>query len=133
MFDEKKQKFYIRRDVTFNETDFARTNTVQLHIEEKNEEHYEQESNNKTSNVRRSLREIKLPIYYHDEYASITKAKYTALFVTEVEEPTTLKKAVERDQAIEWKTAADSEYQSLMENKTCELVEPPGRKAISCR
>jgi hypothetical protein len=45
-----------------------------------------------------------------------------------------LKKALESDHAENWKTAADSEYQSVMENETWELVElPPGRKAITCR
>ena len=45
-----------------------------------------------------------------------------------------MKKALESDHAENWKAAADSEYQSLMENETWELVElPPGRKAITCK
>ncbi|CAB4021125.1 retrotransposon, Ty1-copia subclass [Paramuricea clavata] len=89
--------------------------------------------------MNRTLQEAALsmilhPRHYHDEYAGITTAKHTALFVTEVEEPKTLKKALESDHAENWKTAADSEYQSLMETDTWELVElPPGRKAITCR
>ena len=66
----------------------------------------------------------KSPVRYH-EYAGITTAKHTALFVTEVEEQTTLKKALESDHAENWKIAADYEYQSLMENKTWEIVELP--------
>jgi hypothetical protein len=38
------------------------------------------------------------------------------------------------DHAQEWKAAADSEYEYLLENDTWELVElPHGRKAIGCR
>ncbi|CAB3995164.1 Retrovirus-related Pol poly from transposon TNT 1-94 [Paramuricea clavata] len=134
LYDENKRKIFIRRDVTFNETDFGHTNRVQLEVEEKDDECCKEESNKKSPDSRCSARERKPPVYYHDEYAGITTAKHTALFVTEVEEPTTLKKALESAHAENWTTAADSEYQFLMENETWELVElPPGRKAITCR
>ena len=133
--DENKRKIFIRRDVIFNETEFGRTSRVQLEVEEENDECSEEESaKRKSSDIRCSARERKPPVYYHDEYAGVTTAKHTALFVTEVEEPTTLKKALESDHAENWKAAADSEYQSLLENETRELVElPRGRKAITCR
>ena len=135
LYDESKRKIFIRRDVIFNETEFGRTNRVQLEVEEENDECSEEESvKRKSSDIRCSARERKPPVYYHDEYAGVTTAKHTALFVTEVEEPTTLKKALESDHAENWKAAADSEYQSLLKNETWELVElPPGRKAITCR
>jgi hypothetical protein len=134
LYDENKRKIFIRRDVTFNETDFGHTNRVQLEVEEEDDGCSKEESDKKSPDSRCSARERKPPVYYHDEYAGITTAKHTALFVTEVEEPTTLKKALESDHAENWKTAADSEYQFLMENETWELVElPPGRKEITCR
>jgi hypothetical protein len=133
LYDENKRKIFIRRDVTFNETDFGHTNRVQLEVEEEDDECSKEESDKKSPDSRCSAQERKPPVYYHDEYAGITTAKHTALFVTEVEEPTTLKKALKSHHAENWKTAADSEYQSLMENETWKLVElPPGRKAITC-
>ena len=45
-----------------------------------------------------------------------------------------MEEALASHQAKEWKTAADSEYESLMENETWELVELPcGRKPIECK
>ena len=83
---------------------------------------------------RRSGRERNPPMYYHDEYATITTAKYAALYVAEIEEPETLKDALDSEYATQWKAAADAEYQSLLENETWELVElPAGRKPISCK
>lgn len=112
LYDENKRKVFIRRDVIFNETDFGHTNRVQLEVEEDDSPSNE-ESATKSPDVRRSARERKPPVHYHDEYAGITSAKHTALFVTEIEEPATLKKALESDHAENWKAAADSEYQSL--------------------
>ena len=135
LYDENKRKIFIRRDVTFNETDFGHANRVQLEVEEGNDKSPEEESDQeKPSDTRCSTRERKPPVYYHDEYAGITTARHTALFVAEIEEPTSLKEALESEHALNWKAAADSEYESLIENETWELVElPPGRKAISCR
>jgi hypothetical protein len=48
-------------------------------------------------------------MYYHDEYAAITTAKYAALYVAEIEESETLKDTLESNYA---------EYQSLLENET---------------
>jgi hypothetical protein len=134
LYDENKRKNFICRDVSFNETDFGHTNRVQLEVEEEDHECSKEESDKKSHDSRCSERERKPPVYYHDEYAGITTAKHTSLFVRQVEEPTTLKKALESDQAKNWKTAADSEFQSLMENETWELVELPlGRMVITCR
>ena len=135
LYDNNKRKIFIRRDVIFNETEFGRTNRIQLEVEEENDECFEEESvKRKSSDIRCSAQERKPSVYCHDQYADITTAKHTALFVTDIEEPTTLKKALESDHAENWKAAADSEYQSLLENETWELVElPPGRKAITCR
>ena len=45
-----------------------------------------------------------------------------------------MQEAMTSGHAREWKAAVDSEYNSLIENKTWKLVElPPGRKAIGCK
>ena len=54
--------------------------------------------------------------------------------VGEMDEPTTMQEALQSDRQQEWIQAADAEYNSLMENKTWELVKlPKGRKAVSCK
>ena len=85
----------IRRDVTFNETDFGSTK-VQMKcnedgiksVEEEIELNDEVETNvdkhqDLTKDFRRSERKRNPPLYYHDEYAGITTAKYAALYVGE--------------------------------------------------
>ncbi|KAG3103454.1 Retrovirus-related Pol polyprotein from transposon TNT 1-94 [Phytophthora idaei] len=48
--------------------------------------------------------------------------------------PTTFKSAMESSDAIKWKEACDSEYESLRKNDTWDVVSlPTGRKAIGCR
>ena len=59
---------------------------------------------------------------------------HVAYHLCEVDEPTTIQEAKSSDHAAEWKVATDSEYNSLIENKTWKLVElPAGRKAIGCK
>ena len=146
LYDENRQRIFIRRDVTFNETDFGSTK-VQMKCDEdgiKSAEEGKELNSEVDTNVdehqdlpkdpRRSGRERNPPLYYHDEYAGITTAKYAALYVAEIEEPETLKDALDSEYATQWKAAADAEYQSLLENETWELVElPAGRKPISCK
>ena len=80
LYDENKRKIFIRRDVTFNETDFGHANRVQLEVEEGNDKSPEEESDQeKPSDTRCSTRERKPPVYYHDEYAGITTAAYGPL------------------------------------------------------
>ena len=67
-----------------------------------------------------------------DEYATtvthqVHKASHTV-------EPETFKQAMESSQANQWLTAANDEYNSLIENETWKLTElPPGRTAIGCK
>ena len=135
LYDENRQRIFIRRDITFNKTDFGSTK-VQMKCDEGSTECAEEEMELKGKYVitvdeqqdlptdpRRSGRERNPPMYYHDEYATITTAKYAALYVAEIEK-----------YATQWKAAADAEYQSLLENETWELVELPARrKSISCK
>ncbi|KAF1318440.1 Gag-pol polyprotein, partial [Globisporangium splendens] len=47
--------------------------------------------------------------------------------------PTTFESAMESSDASKWREACESEYQSLKENNTWDVVAlPPGRKAIGC-
>ena len=48
--------------------------------------------------------------------------------------PASVEEALSGDDSEGWKAAADSEYQSLIENKTWDLVElPSGRKTIGSK
>ena len=67
--------------------------------------------------------------YGFDEYAY-------AAFVTEGQEkePQSVEEALKSEFSEQWKRAADSEYQSLLENETWELMKlPSGRKPVGCR
>ncbi len=127
LYDENRQRIFIRRDVTFNEMNFGSTK-LQMKCDEGGiksaEEEIELNSEVETNvdehqdlpkDPRRSGRERNPPLYYHDEYAGITTAKYAALYVAEIEEPETLKDTLDSEYAIQWKAAADAEYQSLLE------------------
>ena len=71
--------------------------------------------------------EVQIPVRYGiDEFVDIA-------FLDEVqmEQPETIEKALKDKN---WKEAADSEYQSLMDNETWKLVMlPAGRKPIGCK
>ena len=59
---------------------------------------------------------------------------HIAYHLCEIDEPSTIQEAKSSDHAAEWKVATDSEYNSLIENKTWKLVELlPRRKAIGCK
>ena len=53
---------------------------------------------------------------------------------SEIPEPKTIEEAFSCEHKTEWKSAADSEYQSLMENDTWDLVElPDGREVVGSK
>ena len=91
----------------------------------------------KLEEPRQSVRTRKAPVRYgYDEYADTAThhVHHVAYHLSEIDEPTTMQEARSSDHAAEWKVATDSEYNSLIENKTWELVElPPGRKAVGCK
>ena len=147
VWDETKHKCYIRHDVIFNELDFdfnkmgdtsqqeqelevteVSSKEVNIDLEEREPDDTEQETP-----LRRSERERRPCIRYGiDEYAN--KAFHIAYQAAEIEEPATIKEALTSDYSAEWKAAADSEYCSLMENDTWDLVDlPVGRKAVGCK
>ncbi|MCP3664055.1 MAG: hypothetical protein GY696_16445 [Gammaproteobacteria bacterium] len=54
--------------------------------------------------------------------------------MSQIEQPKTLREALSSEHSKEWKDSAYSEYSSLIENNTWELVElPKARKPIACR
>ena len=141
LIDEGTSKVTIRRDVIFNESDFQRDSTAvevseKVNGREKDEdslvEQLEQPQNEEREDVeedqqRYPRRQRPMPVRYGiDEYIDIA--------FLGGEEPQSIKEALDSKLSKKWKEAADSEYQSLMENGTWELVElPSGRKPIGCR
>ena len=149
LFDETNRKLFIRRDVEFNENNFGQTKVMTTEPDQNGEEtkqnavtttgDEEQEGETKKSEdmpqvARQSERTRKAPVRYgYDEYAdtSTHRVHHVAYHLCEVDEPTTLQEAMSSEHAAEWKVATDSEYNSLIENKTWKLVVlPPGRVAV---
>jgi len=55
-------------------------------------------------------------------------------FRATIEEPETIQEALSSEYSVQWKAAADSEYQSLIKNKTWNLVKfPDNRSVIGCK
>ncbi len=155
--DETTSKVVIRRDVVFNETVFqetdslidlqiltsVRTETVpctseaetkaeseaESEAEPEAEETPEETSEPEAEETHRyPSRQRAQPVRYgQDEYinAAILENNPASASVEE---------ALSCDDSEGWKAAADSEYQSLIENKTWDLVElPSGRKTIGSK
>lgn len=65
--------------------------------------------------------------YGIDEYVG-------TVLMTQLEEPQSITEALEIDLSEKWREAADSEYQSLMQNEMWERVElPKGCKPVGCK
>ena len=57
-----------------------------------------------------------------------------ALKAYQIAEPQSMEEALTSDLSSEWKQAADSEYKSLMDNQTWDLVKlPNGREPIGSK
>ena len=64
----------------------------------------------------------------------VATVDHLACRAAQVLEPKTIEEALSSDEADKWKAAADSEYSSLLENQTWDLMElPPDRQAILCK
>ena len=133
LYDENRQRIFIRRDVAFNEMDFGFTN-VQVKCDEditectkeemqlKGEEEITMDDQNSQRDPRRSGRERNPPMFYH--VSTLKRSMQSSMiFIAEIEKPETLKDALDSEYATQWKAAADAEYQSPLENETWELVE----------
>lgn len=92
---------------------------------------------------RRSQRTIQRPHYYgySEPIDTVTTAsvdtssvEHYVYSVEEISEPGTIENALSSTHGRKWRAAADSEYHSLIENDTWNLVElPKGRTAIGCK
>ena len=147
VWDETKRKCYIRHDVIFNESDFGKSShlpeqevteeparDVQISLDNQEEDVPEREEEQPDTELPRRSERVKKPTvrYGIDEYADVVY--HVALHAAEVEEPSTIEEALTSNNSEEWKAAADSEYRSLIENKTWELVDiPDDRKPIGCK
>lgn len=141
LYDEETRKLVIRRNVKFNESDFnvskAKEDVKSIVRVDLNPEISTQED--ESMEVRRSDRVRSAPIRFgFDEHADIVEphqhVDHMAYNVCQITEPRNMEEAMKGDQAKEWKAAANSEYRSLMENETWELVNlPEDRKLIGCR
>ena len=59
---------------------------------------------------------------------------YIASLTSDIDEPSTFKQALNGDDSFKWKEAMNDEFESLMKNKTWELVpRPSDQKVIGCR
>ena len=140
MFDDRSKKIVIRRDVVFNEPDFGHSTLgdlkkdsdetqVSLDSEEEENPVHVQEPQRLVQNRAPPIR------YGFEEFADIMTASsevHYAYAGCHVPEPRTMDEAMSGDNAKEWKAAADSEYQSLLQNDTWELVKlPENRKSIA--
>jgi hypothetical protein len=151
LFDEIKRKMVVRRDVEFNENVFgdkdemmtttpkSQDQTTEDVKEETVEFEEEKVGEEVTKEPRTSGRTRKAPVRYgYHEYAEtaspVHPARHVAYNVCDIEEPSSMSEAKGNQHSKEWMAAADSEYNSLMENETWRLVQLPlGRTAIGCR
>ena len=145
LLDMTNHKLIISRDVIFNEVDFNQQKQP-VEIQPETEDEADQspqglpensaEKQSQQTEPRQSTRVTKgkKPMYYgFDEYADVTEMTHIALRAT-IEEPKTIQEALNSEYSEQWKAAADSEYQSLIENKTWNLEEPPvDRSVIGCK
>ncbi len=127
LLDEKTTKVVISRDVVFNENDFcltipATSKDVLTDLADNDIIDTQPEE----PIIRQSSRQRHAPVRYGtDEYieAAIVKSDTT--------EPESIEEALANE---DWRAAVNSEYESLIENNTWELVNlPEGRKPIECK
>ena len=106
---------------------------VQIEVENYEDTEAENTQGEQLQPVRHSQRVRKTPIRYGvDEYADT--ANYAVDEVIKVEEPVTIEDALSCNHSEEWKSAADLEYSSLLDNETWELVKlPEGWKTVGCK
>jgi len=142
LYNDETRKIVIRRDVVFNEVDFG-TDRNEIEAEVELKEMTEVGSNQMEfkheEEPRHSQRQRRQPVRFgFEEYADTLtvehQVNHVAYNVCQITEPETMHEALSGEYANEWKAAADSEYKSLIDNQTWDLVSlPEGRKAINCK
>ena len=151
LYDECTNKVMTRRDVVFDESNFLQSSelkqggeslkvlfpTESPEIVEEEAELQEVESRENTvpePQVRRSDRAHSSPNRYGDWVTYTATCGHFAYNTCQVPELKTMDEALAGPHAKEWKEAAESEFRSLMENNTWDLVElPEGREAIGSK
>ena len=143
LFNEETRQLVTRRDVIFNETDFSshrsESDTKVIESKETVDVNSVQTPLNQVDQPRHSERQRQPPVRFgYEEYADAVTVEHqvhhVAYNVCQITEPRTIEEALTGECAQEWKAAADSEYKSLMENETWDLVELPRDKtAIGCK
>jgi hypothetical protein len=142
LHDMETHRVVVRRDVTFNESDFGHqkeTLGIRVQADGNTDDPVVAVDGGGNQEPRRSQRVTrgKGPVRFgFDEYAEPadhSEVTHVALRVA-VDEPNTLREALSSKHSAQWRAAADSEYQSLIENDTWELVDlPVNRKAVGCK
>ena len=121
--------------MSFNINNPSQQATIDLDSEAEPEQNPSISEDAQRQHVRQSSRTRRQPVRFgFDEYVDVAAVDHLACRASQVLEPKTIEEALSSDEADKWKAAADSEYSSLLENQTWDLVElPPDREAISCK
>ena len=142
LLDEKTSQVYTRRDVIFNEQDFGKNTEKPPQSEEPETLKVQSEPDNESKEQeepspprRQSERTRQSPVRFgRDEYVAATSVQHVAYAACQIAEPQTMEEARSGEHSDKWKQAADSEYDSLLQNETWDLVPlPSGRKPIGSR
>ena len=138
LIDESTSKVIIRRDVIFSEADFQNDRGINKNLEcfnddvipEGEESVVQQPDDQGQGQHRYPARQRRPPVRYGiDEYTDMA-----LLGGSQTEDPQSIEEALRSRLSKKWQEAADSEFQSLTENNTWELVElPSGRKPVGCK
>jgi len=136
LHDEKTHNVVVHGVITFNENDFG-----QSHSEAQEDLTWDEES----APLSQEPSELPEPCAEPEEseYSrwsrqppirfGVSEYVYTTTCDKHTMEPIIVKEALGSEHSREWKAAADSEYQSLIENNTWELVKlPADRSATGC-
>ena len=137
LIDESTSKVIIRRDVIFNEADFQNGRGINKNLDcfnddvipEGEESVVQQPDDQDQGHHWYPARQRRLPVRYGiDEYTDMA-----LLGGSQTEDHQSIEEALQSRLSKKWQEAADSEFQSLTENNTWELVElPSGRKPVGC-
>jgi len=114
LYDVEKKKVVIRRDVAFNETDFGYQKQP---VETDSEEEVDAEQPPNVSEEDFIEEEHPQQDLQQQPRRSEREVTHMALHAA-IDEPATIQEAWSSKYSAQWKAATDSEYQSLMENKT---------------
>jgi len=144
LLNEETRQLVTRRDVIFNETDFNihrnESETKMIESKETVDDGCVQ-TLSQVDQPRHSERQRQFLVRFgYEKYADAMtetaehQVHHVAYNVCQISKPRTIEEAVTGEYAKKWKEAADTEYKSLMENETWDLVELPSDKtALGCK